>query len=55
VRPLDWPNPRPVPDSSLARVDRQSVSILLVQRFKPEWAADSNQLLGPTRTQPETH
>jgi hypothetical protein len=56
MRPLDWPNPKPVPQSAQARNVREpSVSILLVQRFKPEWAADSNQLLGPTRTQPETH
>jgi hypothetical protein len=56
VKPLDWPNPKPVPQSAQARNVREpSVSILLVQRFKPEWAADSNQLLGPTRTQPETH
>jgi hypothetical protein len=56
VKPIDWPNPRPVPQSAAARAVRaDGVSILLVPRFKPEWAADSNQLIGPTEPQPETH
>jgi hypothetical protein len=56
VRPLDWPTPQRMPQSAAARVVRaDGVSILLVPRFKPEWAADSNQLLGPTEPQPETH
>jgi hypothetical protein len=26
-----------------------------IVHFKPEWAANSNQLLGPSKSQPETH
>jgi hypothetical protein len=55
VRPIDWPNPRLLPYAASARVDRTSVSILLQPRFKPEWATDSNQMIGPWEPQPETH
>jgi hypothetical protein len=54
VRPLDWPNPARLPRTVFW--ERSGVPLTLHPRFfKPEWASESNVLLGPSASQPEPH
>jgi hypothetical protein len=51
---LDWPNPaRPIPTRYFDAGPRPLLNAAGL--FKPEWAVNSNQILGPIAPTPETH